>query len=220
MKFLSYTLNQLTPTYGNKNQFEIIKKSDISKGDTANDSFINTTVHIGTHIDMPYHFYEDGQTLLDFEDNFWVFKKPCIIEVKPINIIIKDELLEQLENIRNKDYDILIVKTGMCKLREKDEFWQQNVGFHPEVYDYLVQNFPKLRVLGFDSISVSSFTNRVLGREAHKRFLNPKRPILLLEDMKLLDIDQSTSFKQIIVAPLRIEQCDGLPCTVLGLLDS
>jgi hypothetical protein len=55
-----------------------------------------------------------------------------------------------------------------------------------------------------------------LGREAHKRFLNPLKPILLLEDMDLRSIDNDTIFDKIIVAPLRIAKCDGLPCTVMG----
>ena len=51
------------------------------------------------------------------------------------------------------------------------------------------------------------------GRKAHKTFLNPEKPILLLEDMDLRDI---STLNKIIVAPLRIANCDGLPCTVFG----
>lgn len=39
----------------------------------------------------------------------------------------------------------------------KKEFWNENYGFSPEIYDYIVKKFSKVRVLGFDSISVSSF---------------------------------------------------------------
>lgn len=217
MQFLSYTLNPSTPTYGNRNKFEIIKKSDISKGDIANDSLMSTTVHIGTHIDMPYHFYDDGQTLLDFETRFWIFYNPLIIEIEPKNLIIKNELIEKLDQLNDNKYDILIVKTGICFKRQEEVFWESNYGFHPDIYDYLRKNFPYVRVLGFDSISVSSFSDRALGREAHKRFLNPKEPILLLEDMDLRDITENSTFFRIIVSPLRIEHCDGLPCTIIGL---
>lgn len=218
MIFLSYILNKNTPTYGNRNRFEIVKRSDISNGDIANDSFISTTVHIGTHIDMPLHFYENGQTIEDFKVNFWIYKKPLIIEINPETLIIKDEIIAKLENMEDAEIDILIVKTGICNEREKENFWSENYGFHPDVYDYLIQKFPKLRVFGFDSISVASFTDRLLGRESHKRFLNPSRPILLLEDMDLRSIDKDTFFSKIIIAPLRIEKCDGLPCTVIGIM--
>ena len=87
MIFLSYILDEQTPTYGDRNKFEQIKKSDISNGDVANDTTISTTVHIGTHIDMPYHFYEGGQTIEDYDANFWIFKNPLIIEIRQDDLI-------------------------------------------------------------------------------------------------------------------------------------
>jgi arylformamidase len=217
--YLSYILEANTPTYGNRNRFEQIKKSDISCGDVANDTSIYTTVHIGTHIDMPYHFYENGNTIEDYSADFWRFETPLFIEIEQEDLIIRDKLIKKLNSIRDIGYDMLIIKTGICDRRDRDEFWENNYGFHPDIYDYLVQNFPNIRVLGFDSISVSSFANRVLGREAHKRFLNPKNPILLLEDMDLRTINKDIKLKELIVSPLRISNCDGLPCTVFGVLN-
>lgn len=217
--FLSHILDTDTPTYGNRNKFSVEKKSDISNGDIANDSCINTTVHIGTHIDMPYHFYEDGQTIEDYQADFWKFEKVLFLDINPRDLIIKDEIIEKLKKIDDIGYEILVVKTGICDIRDTEKFWNENYGFHPDVYDYLISKFPNIRVLGFDSISVSSFSNRLLGRESHKRFLNPKKPILLLEDMDLKKINKNTNLKEIIIAPLRISKCDGLPCTVFGVLN-
>lgn len=215
--FLSYTLNEDTPTYGSRNKFNQIKKSDISKGDVANDTSIETTVHIGTHIDMPFHFFENGQTIVDFGLETFISENVLYLEIKPKSLVIKDELIDKLENIENKkNYEFLIVKTGICEKRNLNEFWESNYGFDPIIADYLRNNFSKIRIFGFDSISVSSFQHRLIGREAHKTFLNPKSPILLLEDMDLTKVNKDTIFKKIIIAPLRIEQCDGLPCTVIG----
>lgn len=215
MIFLSYTLNPKTPSYGNRNAFQIEKQSSIAQGGTANDSTITTTVHIGTHLDMPYHFYENGQTIESFDADFFHFSKVLFLEVQPNNYVIKEELIQQLEKIDDSTYDILIVKTGACHYRESEKYWNENYGFHPDVCDTLVSRFPKIRIFGFDTISVSSFQNRPIGKEAHKRFLNPENPILLLEDMDLRAISLETALHSIIVAPLRIEKCDGLPCTVI-----
>ena len=219
MIFLSYILDIKTPTYGNSSSFEKIQKSNISLGDIANNSFISSTVHIGTHIDMPYHFYKDGQTIEDFDASFWIFKKPLIIEIKQKELIINENLISKLGLIDDIGYDILIVKTGICELRDKKEFWEQNYGFHPNVASFLRDKFKTIKVLGFDSISISSWQHRVLGRESHKAFLNPENPILILEDMNLVNVKENTEFKEIIVAPLRIETCDGLPCTIFGRLN-
>ena len=71
-------------------------------------------------------------------------------------------------------------------------------------------------MFGFDSISVSSFANRALGREAHKAFLNPVKPILLLEDMDLRDVSEQKIINEVFIAPIRIKKCDGLPCSVIA----
>jgi len=219
MTYLSYILDKGTPAYGDRNRFNIIKKSDISKGDVANDSSISTNVHIGTHIDMPYHFYENGQTIEDFDADFWVFKKSLFIEIEPNGYIIKDEVIKKLDTIENIGYEILVVKTGICHRRESPGFWAENYGFHPDIANYLREHFPNIRVIGFDSISVSSLTDRMLGREAHKRFLDPKNPILLLEDMDLRELNKNSTIRELIISPLRISKCDGLPCTVFGVWD-
>ena len=215
--YLSYILDNTTPTYGHRNKFICKKKSSIANGDVANDSTINTTVHIGTHIDMPYHFFEDGQTIEDFDSNYFNFKNVLFFELEPQDLIINNEMINLLENVEQKElFDLLIIKTGICDKRDEDVFWKENYGFSPDFADYIRDKFPSIRALGFDSISVSSFANRMLGREAHKAFLNPQNPILLIEDMNLRDVNSDTKIKRVIVAPLRIAKCDGLPCTVIS----
>jgi len=215
--YLSHILDEKTPTYGNRNRFLLKKNADISKGDVANDSHITTTVHIGTHIDMPYHFFADGQTIEDFDIDYFSSEKILFIALEPENIIIKDELISHLSNIANKtSYEFLIVKTGICDIRDKEQFWQSNFGFDPSIADYLRNSFPNIRIIGFDSISVSSFENRMLGREAHRAFLNPDAPILILEDMDLRVLSEKSQIIKMDIVPLRIAQCDGLPSTVLA----
>jgi len=215
--YLSYILDESTPTYGNRNRFICEKKSNISKGDVANDSSISTTVHIGTHIDMPYHFFEDGQTIKDFAIDYFRFENILFIDMIPTSVIVKDDLIDILKSVDEKNkYDILIIKTGICHKRDKTEFWKTNYGFDPSIAVYLKTHFPNIRVIGFDSVSVSSFSNRVLGRESHKAFLDPKNPILLLEDMDLTMLNKASRIIKLDIAPLRISKCDGLPCTVIA----
>ena len=215
--YFSYVLDENTPTYGNRNTFHIYKKSSILNGDVANDSFIETTVHIGTHIDMPFHFYENGQTIEEFDIEYFYFDNVLFLELNSNNLVIKDELIDLLGKVNEKEkYDSIIVKTGICYKREEEVFWKKNYGFHPEIAYFIRKKFPKVRVFGFDSISVSSFANRMIGREAHKAFLDPKKPILLIEDMDLREVSVNNIIKWMIVVPLRIAKCDGLPCTIIG----
>ncbi len=215
--YLSHLLDSQTPTYGNRNQFVCERRSAIAKGDVANDSHIETTVHIGTHIDMPYHFFEEGQTIEDFDSDFFAFNRVHFLSFTPQERVIHQELIDQLEPIEEKaSIELLIIKTGICHQRTTPYFWEENYGFAPEVAHYLRTHFPKVRVIGFDSISVSSFAHRMVGREAHRAFLDPSHPILLIEDMDLCLLQASSQIKHLTVAPLRIAQCDGLPCTIIA----
>ncbi len=215
--YLSYILDGNTPTYGNRSRFVCQKKSDISKGDVANDSSIETTVHIGTHLDMPYHFYENGQTIEDFDIEYFSSDKILYIDFIPDGLIIKSDLVDILDPVADKStYEFLIIKTGICHRRDNEAFGVENYGFHPSIADYLKKAFPNIRIIGFDSISVSSFQDRMLGREAHRAFLDPKHPLLILEDMDLRTLDKNSFIHKMDIVPLRIAKCDGLPCTVLA----
>ncbi len=213
--YLSHFINKETPTYGNRNVVNLLKKSDMDNGDVANETHIQSTLHVGTHIDFPYHFYNDGQTLDDYPVDFWFFNSPLFVEVKPKSLVLKDELIKAISPVSSKTiYDILLVKTGFGSKRGSRRYWEENIGFAPEIYDYLREHFPNIRVLGFDSISVSSFQHRDIGRLAHKRFLNPEAPVLLLEDMDLSKVGGNHILMDVSVIPWQIAGCDGAPCTV------
>ena len=139
--YLSHFIDENTPTYGNREVFNISKKSSIDKGDIANDSRIETTVHIGTHIDMPYHFYENGTTLETFPAGFWIFDHPLFIDIQPNTLVIKDELIDAIEKLDHvSNTDILITRTGICKIRGTEKFWKENYGFDPFLADYFLHS--------------------------------------------------------------------------------
>jgi arylformamidase len=216
---LSYFIDDSTPTYGNRNVVELTMKSSMERGDVANETHIRSTLHIGTHIDFPYHFYKNGQTMEDFPVDFWFFDHPLFVEVKPQSLILEQELIAALDNLNGKeDADILIVKTGLCNIRNTQQYWEENIGLSPAIYDYLMEKMPNVRIIGFDSISVSCFQHRNIGRLAHKRFLNPIKPVLLLEDMDLRNVNSDIVLDKVIVSPLMIAGADGVPCTVIGKL--
>lgn len=207
---LSHPLNPETPTYGGKTRAEFSKSSDMAKGDAANNTVLSMSLHTGTHIDMPCHFFADGQTAADFGIDFWFFESPLFIDIKPKGNVIKDELISQLTSA-DKNCDCIIVRTGFD--RYDHEQLMKNPGFHADTADFIRTNFKHVRLFGFDSISVSSFADREEGRRAHRAFLNPEQPIILLEDMNIKDV---ASLKRLSVIPMMIEGADGLPVTVIG----
>lgn len=213
---LSHYLNSQTPAYGGaKNDLEITPASSICCGDSSNSLRISFKNHIGTHIDLPKHFYEAGKVLNDYSASFWEFSSPQLLELP-----CKEGQIITVGDLKNEIYyqtDFLIVRTGFENFRKDDTYWARNPGFDRDVGHYLRENFPKLRSIGFDFISLTSYENRPLGREAHKAFLSEYKklqPILIVEDMKLSAI--TGDLKKLIIAPLMIDQADGVPVTVFG----
>jgi len=211
--FLSHTINTETPAYGGRKQVELDRISDISNGDTANNTRLSMSVHTGTHLDMPLHFFADGQDISSFDADFWFFSKPLFVDVEPADYVVGNELVSKLDNIEDRGFDCIIVRTGFDRFDEDNA--DKNYGFHESIADYIRNKYKNVRLFGMDTLSVSSFQNRPEGRKAHKAFLNPEKPLILLEDMKL-DYEGLNMISRLIILPLRVDDTDGLPCTVVG----
>jgi len=208
--FLSYFINKNTPIYGGvENAFITEILSSIIEGDTSNSSKYIFNNHIGTHIDFPFHFSNTGAKSNDYNSSFWVFNKVGFINTSIINF-------EHDINSLPTDIEILILKTnfGIYRGTEKYIFDQPVI---PSNWAVLLRSkFPKLRVFGFDLISLTSKKDRSEGKKAHIEFLI-KNNILIIEDMDLSKITESPS--KLIVAPLLIESSDGVPCTIISFFE-
>ena len=215
-KYLSYLMHPEAPAYGGSQAFFDEPDKQMDKGDSCNTRIWRMSNHMGTHIDFPRHFSIKGKVLNDYPADFWFFNRIDIIFTYPVEpgkiLSTKDLNL----NTVPADVELLLIKTGFCDLREDPVYWQSNPGLHPELATSLRKNFPRLKVIGFDFISLSSFVHRELGRNAHKAFLDTSNPILLLEDMDMNEINESVKILQAVIAPLRVKYSDAAPCTVLA----
>lgn len=206
-KFLSYFLNEQTPTYGGVEGTIILEKvRSINNGDTSNNLKFEFPGHVGTHIDFPHHFNNEGKMSNDYPASFWIFKKIGFLNCG----------IEEVENkikLLPSDIELLILKTGFGSKRNLKEYWEEQPVIPASFAFLFKQNFPDLRIFGFDMISLTSKLNRAEGKEAHIQFLI-KNDILILEDMNLSEIETAPS--EVYISPLQIEKADGVPCTIIG----
>jgi len=215
INYLSYPLSEKTPLYGNDTGIQISSDKNIINGDSCNTMNLAFPNHSGTHIDFPYHFNPDGKTIEDYPAEFWQFNEVELIDlsgtVNDSQIIVPDRIPKPI----NCEAGLILIKTGYGVFRKTDRYTITPPGLSADLAPYFRQKYPKLRCVGMDLISVSSYSNRSEGRKAHHAFLNPAEgePVLLIEDMKL---DVFDLIFKVIVAPLRIEKADGAPCTVMA----
>lgn len=218
-RFLSHTLSNRIPVYGGYAAPDISEVKSISRGDSANVFSFSMQNHWGTHIDAPNHFFEKGKKISDYPADFWIFKAPTVVKLHLGcgDLLVCGEWIEKI----HPETDLVLFQAGWSGTRNQEKYILQNPGIHPETGAYLRGRYPKLRAIGIDWISVSSYKNREIGREAHKAFLNPdgpNAPILIIEDMDLSG--DLSGLKEVCVIPLRIDSLDSAPCTVIGFCNN
>jgi kynurenine formamidase len=209
---LSHILSASTPAYGNgvKPVLEIV--NSIKNGASSNKTKIIIDSHLGTHLDFPFHFIDNGKKGEEYLPCNFVFHFPFVIDLPVQNGLITNELLKAFSFPQN--IDLLLIKTGTEYFRSSDKYWQNGPGMAAETAMFLKQKMPRLKAIGFDFISLSSYQHRAEGREAHNKYLSNN--ILIIEDMKLSVIDNSLNFLKIVVAPLLFTNCDAAPVYVLA----
>lgn len=215
---LSHWLNSDTPSYGNQGGFKRNSISSIKEGRTANSERWSFNNHIGTHIDFPKHFFENGESSSDFQNPFFIFNKVGFIELSPEpipgSVIFAKDIEDHLRTL-DPAIDILLLKTNFEKHRGNDLYWNENLGFDPALASLFRQRFKSLKAFGFDSISLTSVKHREIGAKAHKNFLGEEQLILIIEDMHLSKLSNTTNFKRLIVASFPVDNTDGAPVNCL-----
>lgn len=215
---LSHELTTDGPGYGGKSDFSRTRTKNICGGDACNQESWTLSNHVGTHVDCPLHFSDEGKTLTTYSAAEWVFQDPYVLEHPAKN----DELIEPnaaWESI-TKTADALLIRTGFEKNRGDKIYWNNNPGFSPEAAQWLRTNRPELKIVGVDFISITAYQHRPVGRIAHVAFLAPdsKHPGLrVIEDMKLSPLKRKPSM--LVVSPLWVKDADGGPVTVSAFFE-
>lgn len=215
--FMSHPLDEYTPSYGDRDSLKISPKSKIVNGVGANtSSLVFSNNHMGTHMDTPFHFCMDGKKTLDFTANDFYYSKVSVVKCPCIEakLIQREDL--NLDNVP-EDVDFLLIDMDYEKHRMKDKYHNDNPGLHASLANKLRVEFKNLKIIGFDSISLTSWKYRSEGRDAHKAFLCGDHPFLIVEDVSFKYI-MDNEIDWAVVAPLRSTDGNGGPVTIMAKL--
>jgi len=214
--YLSHVVSEGTPLYGDRGQVIIYSSTAIDKKDTANTLNISLPNHSGTHVDVPYHFFNNGKKLTDYDPSFWIFNNPVCVDVPSESgeLINFSDIYQKLTS----DVDLLLIRTGFERYRMAPDYWNSNPGLSADLAHGIRENFPNVRAIGIDCISITSYLHRSEGKIAHRAFLGRMDntvPLVLIEDMSLLHFDDNIN--TVIVLPIIISGADGAPATIIGI---
>ena len=122
-QYLSHIINNATPTYGNAYNISITLSHDMKNGEVANESHISSPTHIGTHIDLPFHFYKNGQTIEQYDASFWIFNNPILLDIHSNHKVLKDEIINRINTLSlDTNVDLLMIRTGIEEARGSKKF--------------------------------------------------------------------------------------------------
>lgn len=126
--------------------------------------------HVGTHLDAPFHYFVDGETLDSFPVDFFVgdaavldlrstvgvdserFAAPRTVG-RPASIAPSD--LEPFEPIFDA-VPFVFLRVGWAERFGRADFYNAFPSLTPETADWLA-DFPKLRILGLETPSLVAF---------------------------------------------------------------
>lgn len=212
---MSHPLDDKTPSYGNRDFLKISPNSKIVNGIGANTSSLSfSNNHMGTHMDTPYHFCENGKKTLEYSaeefyfNNVGIINHPCtsakLIGINDLNL-----------NTVNLDIDFLFINTSFEKYRGDKKYINDNPGLHADLANVLRNKFLNLKGVGFDFISLTSWKFREEGKKSHKSFLCNKRSLLVIEDVSFKELNTS-QIDWTIISPLRTSDGNGGPVTIIS----
>ena len=176
--WLSHALNSKTPTYGGSTGLSVSQDKSIKKGDSCNTNWLRLNSHIGSHVDAPLHFINDGACVDDYPAQEWVFSCPLLLDVatEASQLLSVKDFADLVSP--NVSVDLLLIRTGFEAYRDQSAYWQSGPGLSPELAAFLREAFPSIQAVGLDTISISSYQHREAGREAHLAFLSQNIRIL------------------------------------------
>lgn len=170
---------------------------DYSKGDNMSLSSISMQMHLGTHLDSPYHYIKEGKRIDEIP-----LEKFC----GKVQVIEINEKEIKAEDIKTKGIkcDKLLFKTPYSKdLNNKNKDASLSY-FSEDAADYLADT--NVDLIGIDSFSIDRSGDKE--KYVHKKILGAGK--IALEGINLYDIDEG--FYYLYAFPLNIKGAEGAPC--------
>lgn len=161
----------------------------VSEGAVCNLSAFSMCAHNGTHVDAPYHFYENGKTLKDMPLETWIGAAYVAGHDGEVSADDAKRILENARAVSSECAERILIKGKAVVTNEAAEvFAQENI-----------------KLIGNESQTVGPEN---APRQVHLILLG--KNIGLLEGIRLGEVPEGAYFLN--AAPLNLGEADGAPC--------
>ena len=163
------------------------KVVSIDAGDVYNMSTLSMCVHNGTHIDAPYHFLNDGNTVEQIPLEYFV--GTCYVVQRDGELTASDAQNIMLEAKENNATERILIGGNVIVTAEAAKVFADNA----------------IKLIGNEGVSIGPVDAPM---EVHKILLSAN--VVLLEGIVLKDVPEGVYFLN--AAPLNLAKLDGAPC--------
>ena len=199
---VSVPLDSNSPTYPGNTPFQLEAIKRLARGDSSNVSSVHMSVHGGTHVDAPRHFFDAGGGVESLPLEMLCGRARVIELTTRRGVTVEDLAAFDLkEDIR------LLIKTHNSRLWGSPEFHADFIGLTGPAAQFLVEHGVKL--VGVDYLSVEEFKKP--GAPAHHALLGAGT--IVIEGLNLRDVEPG--IYEMFCLPLAIVGSDGAPARVV-----
>lgn len=181
--------------------FRISRSMEMAAGQIANNSIIHTDVHIGTHVDAPWHSIPDGATVERMELASLI--GPVWVADLGDADAVTAPVLERAKIPADTRRLLLRTRNSEFWKRGEKKFREDFVGLVPDASDWIVNR--GIVLVGTDYLSVQKYSEKSM--ETHDILL--RRNVVIVEGLNLSEAAQGSY--QLICLPLKIAGAEGAP---------
>ena len=202
---ISLTISPTLPTWPGDPGLELEQFESMDKGAHANVTRISSSVHLGTHVDAPHHFLNDGRTVeqLPLE----VLTGPCYVVQFPDGVeAITADVLDRVEITPGLKRVLFGTSNSHFWANNEKEFQTDFVAISEDGAEWLVKH--GIELVGVDYLSVAPYGDSA---PTHKVLL--EAGVVVVEGLNLANVVRG--FYDLYCLPLKIEGSDGAPARAI-----
>jgi arylformamidase len=202
---ISLTISQTLPTWPGDPRLELEQIESMDKGAHANVTRISAAVHLGTHVDAPHHFLNDGRTVEGLPLD--VLTGPCYVTQLPDAIeAITAEVLDRTEITSDMKRVLFGTRNSHLWSKGESQFQTEFVAITEDGAEWLVER--GIQLVGVDYLSVAPYGDSV---PTHTVLL--KAGVVVVEGLNLSQVVRG--FYELYCLPLKIAGSDGAPARAI-----
>ena len=202
---ISLTLSPSLPTWPGDPGLVLEQFEAMDAGAHVNVTRISSSVHVGTHVDAPHHFLNDGRTVESLPLD--VLTGPCYVVQLPDGVdAITAEVLERTEISSAMKRILFGTSNSHIWARGETKFREDFVAITEDGAEWLVER--GVQLVGVDYLSVAPFGD---SEPTHKVLL--KAGVVIVEGLNLSNVMRG--FYDLYCLPLKIAGSDGAPARAI-----